>query len=388
MNNVSYKLLIKTDNLYLIFDLNEENNISLFHYTNKYKFEDLIKILKINIDLYNNLEEIVDLITNVYTKNKISFNYDNKSINLAIKLLKGSKEYISIIYLNKKEYDINKKFELLFKEINILKKDKNIYIDEKLNQFEKLLFDIKNNINEKMNENTNIIKKLETKLKSNLDLLKENNNIIESLKDEITKEKTKLEKTKNEIIKKTDSVNKNLKKKVKEYEKQINQYNSLDTRPDYYSYLCVNKNDLNIDIFKGEKIPKIEIILKNNGILTWPKGGTILKNEYYSDFKLDNIQLDPQKPDEEKKYELYIKELENNNNYVGEKKIYLNFCINNDNYGDLIKIKLIFKNEEDPINKFRDLYSLSKEDYSNEKLLNALKSHNFDYEKSFDSLFE
>ena len=54
----------------------------------------------------------------------------------------------------------------------------------------------------------------------------------------------------------------------------------------------------------------------------------------------------------------------------------------------MIKIKLIFKNEEDPINKFRDLYSLSKEDYSNEKLLNALKSHNFDYEKSFDSLFE
>ena len=48
---------------------------------------------------------------------------------------------------------------------------------------------------------------------------------------------------------------------------------------------------------------------------------------------------------------------------------------------DLLK----YKNE---INEFREMFSLAKSDYSDDKLLEILKKTNFNYESSFEILFE
>ena len=42
----------------------------------------------------------------------------------------------------------------------------------------------------------------------------------------------------------------------------------------------------------------------------------------------------------------------------------------------------------DRINEFRQNYDLNKNDYSNEKILEALKKNDFDYDQTFSSLFE
>ena len=39
------------------------------------------------------------------------------------------------------------------------------------------------------------------------------------------------------------------------------------------------------------------------------------------------------------------------------------------------------------LNLFRNNFSLSKNDYSNERLLEALKKYNYNFEDSFSSLF-
>ena len=41
----------------------------------------------------------------------------------------------------------------------------------------------------------------------------------------------------------------------------------------------------------------------------------------------------------------------------------------------------------DKVNDFRDNFSLSKEDYSDGKLLEILKQYNFIFDKAFESLF-
>ena len=62
-------------------------------------------------------------------------------------------------------------------------------------------------------------------------------------------------------------------------------------------------------------------------------------------------------------------------------------------YSSLLKDNINFinngKNENiDKINKFRELYQLKKDDYTDEKLLKILKENYFNYEKSFESLFQ
>ena len=139
----------------------------------------------------------------------------------------------------------------------------------------------------------------------------------------------------------------------------------------------------------GDSETKISVILKNVGKKTWPKEHCNLVFDYNSNFALNDIQLSPQKCNEIKNYEIFYNNLDQYP--AGEYKSILSFEINGERIGEPIEIKIIIKeiNNDDleKLNLFRNNFSLSKSDYSDERLLEALKKHNFNFEDSFSSLF-
>ena len=64
----------------------------------------------------------------------------------------------------------------------------------------------------------------------------------------------------------------------------------------------------------------------------------------------------------------------------------MNFNVNGKNYGN--QLKLTIKVKEGKITEFRQTFSLSKEDYSKERLSKALKEKNNTFEQAFESLFD
>ena len=100
-----------------------------------------------------------------------------------------------------------------------------------------------------------------------------------------------------------------------------------------YSYECVNFNN-EIDIYEGTKDLSIEITLKNNNNVTWPKNNTKLEFDIHSNLLGDTIILEPQKYNEVKKYLIKIK---NSEEYPeGQYECCLYFKVNEKIYGKSI----------------------------------------------------
>ena len=87
-----------------------------------------------------------------------------------------------------------------------------------------------------------------------------------------------------------------------------------------YSYEYINILILSTYIYEGTNEAKIEIILKNNGNLTWPEGSKLIVDNK-SDFGANEIILKPQKPGEQKSYNVNFCDLKEIK--VGEYKSYL-----------------------------------------------------------------
>ena len=70
--------------------------------------------------------------------------------------------------------------------------------------------------------------------------------------------------------------------------------------------------------------------------------------------------------------------------------IFLNFMVGNKKIGQQITIKLKIESDQkiEKIREFRKYYDLSKKDFSDEVLLSQLQRYNFDFNKTFDSLFK
>ena len=111
-----YKLLINIENQFVIFKIEQLNNLSLYYYKKKYELKQINDILNIDNKI-DNFSEIIELFDKAYLNKKLSINVNNKNINLNIKLQISSKEYESIIILNKKEKHINDGFEIIINEL-------------------------------------------------------------------------------------------------------------------------------------------------------------------------------------------------------------------------------------------------------------------------------
>ena len=84
-NKDIYKLLIeKNSKEKIIFKLRLTNNITRYFYIKEIKYQNLIKILNLNINNYNNIETVIKYLdTSLSDQNvKITQNNNNKCINL------------------------------------------------------------------------------------------------------------------------------------------------------------------------------------------------------------------------------------------------------------------------------------------------------------------
>ena len=162
-----------------------------------------------------------------------------------------------------------------------------------------------------------------------------------------------------------------------------------------FSYECLNIINLSSYIYQGTDEVKMSIIMKNNCNEVWPEGDTKLVLDNDSKIPIDDIVLLPQKPNEQNSYEFTIKNLSSYS--PGEYSSYMLFKADGQIFGDKLQIKIIVrpkKNDEeiekykDKINEFREMFDLDILDFPDEKLLEALKNHDFDYEQAFSDLFE
>ena len=121
--------------------------------------------------------------------------------------------------------------------------------------------------------------------------------------------------------------------------------------------------------------------------MNWPSNTKLVFDNNWP-IKSDDIILKPQKCDEEKIYKININNLSKLN--IGQYEAYLWFNINGENFGD--KMQLMIKVDEDEnsckIDLFRESYSLSRNDYSDEQLKEFLKKADNDIELAFSYLIE
>ena len=213
MNNNKYRLtIIKYDNR-IQLKINDINNLNLYYYQNKYTLKNIIDSFKLDIDLYDSFDKIMDLIKDAYLNNNIFLKLFNNNINLIIRY----NNYESIFTLNKYDFEINEKFDIIIKEINNIRKNKNILlIGNKLEQLEKLLTDLKKFTYSALTKNWESIKSLKTEISKNLFILNDNKKTIQLLNIELINLNKKFEEFKEKVKKWQNS---NFKKENKEEKK-------------------------------------------------------------------------------------------------------------------------------------------------------------------------
>ena len=185
INKDEYKLSVFKENQNMIFSINQLNKLSLYYYENRYELLQLIDLLNLNSNLYGNFQKISEFIHEAYLNKKITLNYLSNKISIKIKFTIGFKEHECSIDLNEKEYNINNRFEKVFSELFFLKSSKNEYLNDKLNEIEKLILNIKDLINKKLKENEKIINELKTKITKNKEFLMKNEKDFYHFKKEI-----------------------------------------------------------------------------------------------------------------------------------------------------------------------------------------------------------
>ena len=119
---------------------------------------------------------------------------------------------------------------------------------------------------------------------------------------------------------------------------------------DKYSYECINGNNLQTNIYKGENQAQFNIKLKNTGPQPWLKGMGKLIFES-SNFKNNSdIMLDEQKKGEEKTYKVIFENLEKYQE--GDYSSDLRLNINGQNIGKPIKLNVSIKTNNNELMKY------------------------------------
>ena len=116
---------------------------------------------------------------------------------------------------------------------------------------------------------------------------------------------------------------------------QSNQNNNINNLE--YSYECLNKKNLVLDIYKVLDSVDFEIELKNNGKNKWPKDSKLSTGEG-SEIPVNDIILEQQNSGEITKYKLNVYGLRSYE--AKEYKIFLVFYCDGKNYGEHLELKI------------------------------------------------
>ena len=408
-DNSSYKITIIGDKKNLIIEIKSNDDIKYYYYK-KYNLSDLIKM--INIKIYDSIEKIIGLIDEAYNHKNMSIILNNKyNIILKIKYPIGYQDYGEFpLNLYNKTYKLNEKFEILFKEINSLKNDKNILIYPKINEIEDLLLNLKNEIYDKLNRNMEQISDLKYKLENNNNLLKKNDELMKQTKEEMINlinyfkefKKSKQNEMRINEDKKDKPVkilNKNMKQIIQDNNKFVedNNFNArkIYDNPIYQIYTnnTFNRKKVSIPNYQDNchynkrinDIPKISRKKYQN----ISREITANKN-CQKPFEGENIFINPSikkniHPMIKADIGPIIKEEEPIIQSIKSIQLRSSFIQSNEN---LSKINLNEINEnKDKIEEFRKNYQLSEVEFTDECLLRALKENDFDYINAFGSLY-
>ena len=109
---------------------------------------------------------------------------------------------------------------------------------------------------------------------------------------------------------------------------------------EFYSYECTNFN-LAAYIYEGEDESQIDLSIKNNGTLDWPKDKAKLVFAKNSEVFGDNVILNAQKCGEEVKYKVKFNNLKDYKE--NEYKSYLRFEVNGEIIGEELALKNVIK---------------------------------------------
>ena len=233
-----YSLLIeRSSDDYIHFQLRKSNNISMYHYINKYKYNDIIKIFSLQNEYQKDSSKVFQFFDLAVKNEKIKLEFNNYNKNIMELILKNEKDINEIegkLELNKNKIENDEMFNILINEINEIKNNKKENKD--------------NIINELINKN----KEYENKIK----LLEDKINILE-----------------HEIKQFKDAQNKIIKEALKPKEEKHILMNEIDFKENpqnlKFKYQLTNKRiDYsglldNFDAFIGLK-DKIEYIIYNN----------------------------------------------------------------------------------------------------------------------------
>ena len=328
---------------------NDSSNIinSIINKINKYKKtinileeekKQLQKKYNDKIELLNNQEKILK---------------ENKSLKSQIDNLKkeqnkkiGKKDELNIVYANqlqissiknqnlitdkvKKALEENqkklyKKYEKLNDELKFIKKE----LKEEKKKFEEIDSiisayneNILNNYNpNNIDNNNNNIDNNDNNIDNNN--IKDNNENNHNKKDE---NKDKKYKNTPYILGNDDDLQSN-------QNNNINNINNLE-----YSYECLNKKNLVLDIYKVLDSVDFEIELENNGKNKWPKDSKLSTGEG-SEIPVNDIILEQQNSGEITKYKLNVYGLRSYE--AKEYKIFLVFYCDGKNYGEHLELKI------------------------------------------------
>jgi len=201
-------------------------------------------------------------------------------------------------------------------------------------------------------------------------------------------------------------------------------------RQQNFSFKCLNAHVLITTIIEEEDEAKFTLWIQNNGNQAWPKDKTKLIFDRKSMFIKDDIILLPQLPGDAKTYSICFNGL--GIYQEGEYYTYLRFYVDGYIFGDMLTLKIIINEKEEAndikpldINKEKDLiekklkekeikekeekekkekeekyekyekilkfkieFNLMDSDaFSDEKIYDALKKNNFNFNSAFEYLF-
>ena len=268
--NVEYKLIVSYDINNIFFKIERKNELLLYNYENKYNYKDIVSILKLPSEIYNEINKVVEVLDKAYENKKLVLKFDENNINmiLIVKLSIGFQEIDCPLQIRKKYYDINEKFDVILGELKTLKKVKKALIAPQIQELEKKVESLKIFVVDELGKVNEVIQVLSKQNKENSEKLNKNKNEIKLLKDELNnfkefKNSEKLE----------SKVNNNLNSKKKQNEGNnftrlalSSKISSIQQGP-VYEVKKLNKEEkedfsFNIIIEGAEKVGKSSIIEK------------------------------------------------------------------------------------------------------------------------------
>ena len=269
MNNAEYKLKISYDTNNIFLKIERKNELSLYNYENKYNYNDIVSILKLPSEIYNESNKVADVLDKAYENKKLFLKFDEDNINilLIVKLSIGFQEFDCPLQIIKKYYDINEIFNIILGELKSLKQNKKEFIAPQILELEQKIESLKILIVNEIGKINEVIQVLLKQNKENIEKLNKNKNEIKLLKDELCNFKEFKSKMKIE-----SNINNNLDRKKKQNENNISTKLGISSKVSIqeetdYEVKKLNKEEkedfsFNIIIEGAEKVGKSSIIEK------------------------------------------------------------------------------------------------------------------------------